>query len=227
MELLSVSAAKSIWLFDINDLNPKGVNFISDAMKWVVERYSFQKSPKSVTDLGDPDSKDSDAKGFFFKAGTFQVADTSVAVNFTIYTDGFLAETWASTETSDMFLEELLRSAALKFDLSLRSNTIRKKLYVSELVVQMDDLFSRVHPGLQQFTKTLDRLFERHSLPPYQVSGMSFMQDTSAASYKPPGFAIERRIGVSFNENRYWSKAPFTTADHINALEELEKTLNS
>jgi hypothetical protein len=225
MELLSVGVAKSIWLFDINDLNPKGVMFIPDALKWIKEKYSFQKFPESVTDLGDPDSKGKEAKGFFFKTGTFQVEDTSVAVNFAIFNDGIVVETWASTETSDIFLEELLRAAAIKFDLSIRPNTIRKKLYVSELVVRMDDLFSMVHPGIQKFTKILDRLFERHALPPYQMSGLNFMQDTSAASYKPPGFAIERKLGASFMENRYWSKAPFTTADHLNALEELEKTL--
>jgi hypothetical protein len=227
MELLSVGLAKSIWLFDINDLNPKGVMFIPDALKWIAERYSFQKFPTSVTDFGESDQNATDPKGYVFKTGSFQMEDTSVLVNFAIYNDGIVADTWASTEASDIFLEELLRAAAIKFDLSLRPNTIRKKLYVSELIVRMDDLFGRIHPGLQKFNRTLDHLFERHALPSYQLSGLVFSQDTSGASYKPPGLMIERKAGVSFMEGRYWSKSPFTTTDHINALKELEKTLTS
>jgi hypothetical protein len=54
-------------------------------------------------------------------------------------------------------------------------------------------------------------------------TGMIFAQDASGSSYKPPAFSIERKAGAPFNENRFWSKSPFTTADHTNALEELER----
>ena len=91
----------------------------------------------------------------------------------------------------------------------------------------MDDPFAKVHSGIKQFNATLDRLFARQCLQPYQLSGLVFAQDTAGASYKPPGFMIERKHGLPFEDNRYWCKAPFTTTDHINALEELEKILTS
>jgi hypothetical protein len=221
MELLSVGIAKSIWLFDINELNPAGKMIFPDALKWLAEKYSFQEFPKSITDFSD----DKGARGYVFKSGEFQAGGENVLVNFAIYNDGVVADTWSSTEKGDLFIEEIMRSAANRYGLPLLIDSIQKRLYVSELNVRMKSPFDKLHPGLDEFNRTLDRLFARHKLPPFETTGIIFASDNSDASYKPPGFLIERKTSVPFKSNRFWSKSPFTTADHLNALEEFEKLL--
>jgi hypothetical protein len=217
MKLLSVGLARSIWLFDVNELNPAGKSIFPDAFLWLGEKYSFESFPKAIGDL------DPAKKGFLFKTGKFQTDEGAITVNFSIFSDGLVAETWASTEKGDAFIDELLRSTASQYGLT-RPTAIRKQ-YVSEMTVRLDHSLSSATPGADALCKALDRLFERHHLPSYELSGMSFSFDVSQSSYKPPGLIIERKLGVDFSQHHFWSKSPFPTKDHLFALEEFEKLL--
>ncbi len=217
MQLLSVGLARSIWLFDTNQLNPGGKSIFPDALLWLGEKYSFTNFPKSLSDI------DKEKKSFLFTTGEFQTDTDSIAVNFSIYNDGLIAETWASTEKGDLFLEDVLRSGASRYGLVIPS--VIKKQYVSELTVEMNNPFPANDPLVNAFCKTLDRLFERHKMPPFELNGMGFLFDFSRSSYKPPGLVVERKLGVDFDLNQFWSKSAFPTKDHLFALEEFEKLM--
>ena len=217
MQLLSVGLARSIWLFDINELNPTGKSIFPEIFTWLGEKYSFQAFPKSIAEM------DQEKKGYLFKAGQFQTDEDAINVNFSIYNDGLVAETWASTEKGDLFLEDISRSAITKFGLT-KPTTVRKQ-YISEVVVRLDHPLSNLNSKLAHFCGTLNGVFSKHHLSPFEPTGIIFAPDTSASAYKPPGLLIERKTGVPFSENRFWSKAPFTTKEHISALEEFEKLL--
>jgi len=220
MKLHSVGIARSVWLFDINELNPSGKSIFPEAFLWLGEKYSFQTFPKAVADL------DQEKKGYLFKAGKFQIDIEPITINFSIYNDGFVAETYASTEKGDALLEDILRSAASKFGLTYRPDMIRTKQYVSEVNVQLEHSFRNLNPKFATFCETISGLFSRNNLPAFEITGMIFSPDTSASSYKPPGFLLERKTGVPFSENRFWSKSPFTTSDHLRALTEFERLLS-
>jgi hypothetical protein len=219
MNLSSVALARSIWLFDINELNPSGRNIFPDAFAWLGERYIFQTFPKSTADV------DAEKKGYLFKTGTFAVSDgDTITVNFSIYNDGLVAETWASTEKGDLFLDEVLRLACNRYGLVRPPNI--KKQYFSEVIVKLDHPISNgVTPKVVAFCEMLNKLFTRHNLPTFEVTGIGFGLDTSRSSYKPPGLIIERKLGASFSENRFFSRSPFTTQDHLFIIEEFEKLL--
>jgi len=217
MHLLSVGLARSIWLFDTNQLNPGGKSIFPDALIWLGEKYSFQTFPKSLSDV------DSEKKGFLFKAGEFQTDTDSITVNLSIYNDGLVAETWASTEKGDLFLEDVLRSAASRY--SLVFPPVIRKQYVSELTVHLNHPLSNNDPLIAEFCKTLDRLFEKHRLPAFELHGLGFGFDVSRSSYKPPGFMVERKFGVDFSLGQFWSKSAFSTQDHLFALGEFEKLI--
>jgi hypothetical protein len=219
MQLLSVGLARSIWLFDINELNPTGKSIFPDAFVWLGEKYSFQTFPKSITEV------DQEKKGYLFNAGQFQTDEDTITINFSIYNDGLVAETWASTEKGDILIEEILRSAARKYGLTFRPEMIRTKEYVSEVTVRLDHPLSNVNPRIARFCQMMTEAFSRHNLPPFELTGMVFGPDTSATSYKPPGFGVERKTGVPFSDNRFWSRSPFTTSEHIKVLEEFEQML--
>jgi hypothetical protein len=146
-------------------------------------------------------------------------------VNFSFFSDGVVAETWSSTENGDVFLEDVLRSAATNYGLTFKPEMIHRKSYISELVVHLDHLPSEINPRITAFCETLNRIFARHHLSPFEMTGMMFAPDVLATSYKPPGLLIDRKQGAPFSQNRFWSKSPFTTKDHLFALEEFEKLL--
>ena len=220
MKKITVGLARSIWLFDTNELNPTGKSIFPDLMVWLGEKYSFQTFPKSIADL------DQEKKGYLFKTGEFQsAADGAITVNFSFFGDGVVAETWSSTENGDDFLDDVLRSAAGKFGLAYRPEMIRTKTYISELTIELDYALSDINPKILRFCEALNGIFAKHHLRPFEMTGMVFGPDTSASSYKPPSLQIERKAATPFTENRFWSKSPFTTADHLRALEEFEKLL--
>jgi hypothetical protein len=219
MQLVSVGIARSIWLFDVNELNPTGKSFVPDLLPWLGEKYSFQTFPKSIADM------DQDKKGFIFKNGEFQSDEGPIQVNFSFFSDGVVAETWSSTEKGDAFLGELLRSTANKYGLTYKPEMIRTKGYISEVVIQLDHHLDKVNPKVAGFCEMLNTFLTKRNLPPFEMTGMIFAPDTSGSSYKPPGLYIERRAGTAFTENRFWSKSPFATSDHLRALEEFEKML--
>lgn len=219
MQKISVALARSIWLFDTNDLNPTGKSIFPDILLWLGERYSFQTFPKSTADV------DQEKKGYIFKTGEFQTDEDAITVNFSLFNDGVVADTWASTDKADAFLDELLRAAASKYGLTYRSDMIRTKQYISELVVQLDHSLWNLNPKLVQYCNALNEIFAKHRLAPFEMTGALFGVDVSASAYKPPGLLIERKLGVPFSDNRFWSKSPFTTKDHLFALEEFEKLL--
>jgi hypothetical protein len=218
MRLLSVGEAKSIWLFDINELNPAGKQLFPEALIWLGEKYSFQTFPKTIAGT--------ENSGFHFKQGQFQTEEGhSYPANFSIHGDGLVVETWASTEIGDRFLAEILRLASARYGLEFKFESVAKKLYISELTVQFDDDLSKFNEQFTGFCEQLDAIMVRHRLPKYELTGMIFSPDTSDTSYKPPGFMLERKNNAPFQANKYWSKSPFTTSDHLKALEAYEDLL--
>lgn len=138
-----------------------------------------------------------------------------------------VAETWASTEIADSFLQDVLNGAIERFGLTFRPEMVRKRQYVSELVVRLDPALTGLNERFANFCNLLDSLFSKHHLPPFELTGIVCAQDTSATAYKPPGFIVERKHGIPFSENRYWSRSPLPTKDHLLAINEFEKFLST
>jgi hypothetical protein len=219
MNLLSVGVARSVWLFDLNEMNAMGKSIFPDIFLWLGEKYSFQTFPKSIADL------DKETKGYVFKTGKFQTDEGSFAVNLSFFNDGLVAESWASTEKTDAFLEDALRSAAVKYGLVYHPELIRSKQYVSELNVRLDYPLTNLNAKIAGFCQSMTSVFKKHNLRDFDLTGMSFGPDASATAYKPPHFTIERKMGVPFSERRFWSKSPFTTTYHLRILGEFEQML--
>ena len=48
MKVLNVVAARSTWLFDVADLNPKGKSLFPELIDWLKDNYHFKKAPESA-----------------------------------------------------------------------------------------------------------------------------------------------------------------------------------
>jgi hypothetical protein len=220
MKLLSVQRARSIWLVNLVDLNPHGRNVFS-LIAPIIAKYKFVQFPTKPEELDL-------SNGIKFVGGSFQKdPQNDIAIDLTIFNDGFIADTRSSTEDSDAFFEEFFSWIVIEFGLVPYKEILRSRVYVSELWVETDKSLNTLNPKLENFAKRLTTLIVGHNHHPisFETYGISFW--TNPTITLPPGpFKFERAEGSPFNENRYFSAAPLQTDVHLEILEELENILS-
>ena len=213
MKLLSVGLARSIWFCHIFDFNPKGKSLFPFA-PILINTYKFKGFP-SATEI--PDFN----KGVKFEEGEFKNSEGDVVVvNFTIFTDGFVADTRSSTKDSDDFLSEVLTRLSEDFGLPHYEQVLKKKAYNSQLHVTTDRSLELINPKF----KELSRYLSDNLSCPFEVGGISFWPDQAMAMGLPP-FTFERALNTPFAEKRYYSSAGLQTEKHLELLERLEVIL--
>jgi len=219
MKTLNVTSARSVWLFDLGDLNPRGKDIYGDLLDWLKENYSFAKAPSSVGDV------DPTTKGYKFEQGSFQAKEEIfISVDLEIYNDGIVGNSRSSTHDTDKFLEDMLENAARDFSLVYGHDIIRTKMYTSELTVRMESVLFNLNPKLVDIANNVSSLCGL-SIPPFEMTGFSFSTDLAISPLKPAPFILERKAGAPFSEKRYYSKAPLHTDKHEEVLAGIEHIL--
>src|SRR6266404_2637321 len=133
MQIVHVRMAKSIWLVDIRDLNPRGLS-IYPMVAGIAERYKFKYFP-----LKAEDANPNRSEGMVFADGAFAIGNTLHRITkCAMYGDGFVVETGLSTDFSDDFLRDLLIFLSTQFALAYHPEMIHTRLNVSELIVRTD-----------------------------------------------------------------------------------------
>ena len=219
MELLNVITARSTWLFDLNELNPRGKTLLPELLEWLKDEYHFEKAPKSSTDVDE-------TKALVFSQGTFQVKEEIfVNVELKVYTDGLVASTWSSTRDTDGFLGNVLSSAAEEFSLAYRPEIVRRKMYLSELHVKSFKELAGINPKLIEFAEKIRTLIPGNVRLPFEPAGVMIapLQGFTSISIAP--FRFERKNGTSPDEHKYYSVAPLHTDDHLKLLDSFEQDL--
>jgi hypothetical protein len=221
MKLKSVMMARAIWLFDIQDLNPKGKSIFPEVFDWLKDQYHFAKFPKSI------DERDQQG-GWAFSEGDFQVKEeVFIGADLGIYNDGLVATTRSSTNDSEAFLANVLELICKDYSLTFDSQMIRRKMYLSEINVTAEGSLSLINPALSEFARKISSVLTLEGGLGFQPTGIIFGSDqtiTPISKQLFAGFYLERKVGAPFSENRYYSKAPLPTDQHLGLLEEFERT---
>lgn len=212
---LSVLKARVLWFMDIQELNPRGRSLFPEVVDALESKYDFQRVPKSASDL----SKEG---GIELVQGSFEVRPNEfIDVNFTVFNDGVMADTRSSTKDSEAFLGDLFDFLAKgTFGIEYSPDLIRKKACISEILIQTEKSLHTINPNLSKFANRLNEL-SGGKYPQFDISGVIFRTDQTVP-FPPAPFQFERRVGVSFSENRYYSQAPFDTDEHRALLQEFE-----
>lgn len=217
MQLLNVAAARSTWLFDLNDLNPRGKSIIPELLEFIRDNYGFTEFPKSPTDVDE-------SKGLSFKGGSFQVQEEiDINVELKVYSDGLAGNSYSSTTDTDKFLEDVLSFTSREFHLSYDPGMIRRKIPLSEVVVRLDGTMANIDPRLNEFATRISASYKQMGLPPEELRGISFWADPSQSVFLPAPFSIEHKIGAPFTDRRYYSKASLHTDRHLELLQDFEQ----
>jgi hypothetical protein len=213
MKLLSVPLARSLWFLDTAEINPRGTNIFTDLIPALIEAYEFKQFPKEGEDFKD---------GMKFGLGTFtNSAENEVQVGLAIYGDGLAADTYSTTKDSDEFLEQvgkLLINVGYTFDPSM----VRRKSYLSQVVVRCERQLSALNPKLEAFAKRIADAGGGKTT--FDCAVLEFWPDQTRSN-KPANFSFQNRAGDAFDDDRYWSQAALPTEKHIELLQELEAIL--
>ena len=89
MKLLSVISARSTWLFNLGDLNPKGLRLFPQLIDALTEAYDFDDQPQDAPNA--PGEKPSQL-GIQFKNGKFETDEGPIRVALELFDDGIVAE---------------------------------------------------------------------------------------------------------------------------------------
>lgn len=218
MKLLSISLARSLWLFNLADLNPRGKNVGPPLFEYLLKKYRFAQAPKTKEELDD-------TKGIVFLNGAFEPEQGDpIQIALKIFNWGIAAETRSSTQDSDAFILEVLEWTTKHFSLPPYEAVLRSKAYLSEVYVHTERSLHVLNPKLEHITSRLNAEVKGHGDLSYQPAGIMFWNDPSINQSFP--FRFERAEGVGFKENRYYSIAPLGTEAHLTLLDELEDLLS-
>lgn len=222
MKLLYVDIARTMWAFNPQLLNTGGFS-TQELFKKLHERYSFAKSPKHPLDLNE--------KGTLaFQLGTFvNSAKTPLNVTFTIYNNGFSAETSSSTKDATEFLNDLAAWMAKEFGFVVPPKENVNRAYFSQINVHLDAALSAVNSKLPSITKLLDVNVKTLDGNPrvFDTGALIFWTQDVGQPLAPSAFRLERKWGAPFSSNHYFSQAPLETQQHLDLVGELEKLLKS
>jgi hypothetical protein len=209
---ISPIKARAIWFVDLQDLNPKGKSLYPEVVDALESKYEFDKVPESASDAKNG--------GLEFIQGGFEVSeDNWIDVNLTVYNDGLVVDTRSSTRHCDAFLEDLLKFA-VSLGMQYSPELVRRKTYISEVAIHTNRRLEVVNPKFREFSDRLASLLPGGGFQ-FEVTSLTFATDPQF-QVRPSPFQFERKIGVPFADNRYYSQAPIHTDDHETLLREFE-----
>jgi hypothetical protein len=215
MELVAIDFSRIIYL--TQRVRPAGQLYLPDAVQKVAQRYSFAKFP-SVEELA--------RVPITFSLGKFKNVQIE---EFQIYNDGIIVAAKANTEVLDAFMSDLFSWSEKEFGLTESLVAKPQKFIESAIIVKSTKNLALGLSPRNDVAEILNRTFQGNfvGVGPYQLSG--FLLDCDPSQFggrpKPMRFVLDRRVGVPFSENVFYSHAPLPTRDHLKVLSDLERVV--
>lgn len=182
-----------------------------------MDRYQFQKHPSGDEFLSD---------NLAFQHGVFE----EVGINdLTVYHDGLIVASRASTDLLDKFIEDLSQFAEQEFGIAHVDVPPHERHYESAVVVRMSIREQVAAPWATGLKKHLTSCQASYGLRPFEfaLSAIQVAHDPlSSGGRQPIPFTLARRVNTPFDADIYYSSAPLRTEDHVRALEILEPHLS-
>jgi len=187
--------------------------YLPEAAAKLAQRYSFAKYPSLEELLKATQS---------FSVGSFKGVQIQ---ELSIYSDGVIVSSRSDTDVLDAFLDDLFAWVASELGIVPVVTNRPEKYYESTLVVKSETDLALATKPVKDVVDAFNRIWrKKYFETDYATSG--FLLHCDAHQFKgrrnPLHFGVERRLGVSFEENIFFSMAPLGTKDHLDFLARLE-----
>ena len=222
MKIVGHSLGRILILFPPEEILPTRGLSISKAVYSIGDRYGFLQAPNLAKPISELDQE-----GYQFNGGTFVCRNENFTISeFTVYNDGISISS-CNTDTSELFFEDLMSWA--REELEIRP-FVREpiKIYRSHITVKFDQPLSQMIKGFDKFSNALSTALEMHnefSMPVDLIRIGMGVDGSKFGKLSSIPFLLERKIGIPFDEEWYFSEAPFPSKTHIKLLEELESAI--
>lgn len=218
MKLISTEFGQSFQQYRMEELRPFSGIYLPGLIAAIAERYSFGAVPSL---------NDAVQQGARFREGRFAVGNTLIAIKeLGVYNDGILVAAW-NTDDADAIVDDIT-------SWSLQTLKLREPIFtpvrrhVSSLVVEFDFTIDRAFTVFAELITEYQEVLKRTYDWEFPVQGLriAFAADhTMMPQHTSADFLIERRAGVPFSENRYFSSVPLGTRTHLELLKTFERVL--
>jgi len=218
MKVVTTEGGRILELVPLEELRPPGGLYLPDLIGAIVQRYAFTAAP---------DLAEATKTGVKFEGGKFIHNGETVAIKeLAVYSDGIICDA-PNTDLAEVVLEDFRKWATAVFKLQEPISLVRRT-YTSALVCDFDKL---VESGLGKLSRTTELLFRALNDAygwdyKFNLNRLAFNVDPKDIPHlRSTNFILERRVQVSYEQNRYFSIAPLTTEAHIKLLETIEQEL--
>ena len=220
MKVISFDNSRSTWLFPLEEFAPVSGATPQSLLAEIGERYDFTRRPDITT------REDMNQKGLLFGIGRFSTKGQSGMINdFAIYTDGIAAVSERS-DFADAFLSDVFEWVVDKF--KFRRVDTNRRLYSSTVVVEFERSPARLVAGYEKLVELINARTKTvmKKSASVQFKGLGFEMDPKELAdgqVAVPRFTLERRGGIEYSKERYFSAATMQTDSHLEVLTEIEK----
>jgi len=149
-----------------------------------------------------------------------------VAFDLTIYNDGVMITSRSSTDSVIKIYENMMNWAKMEFSFSLHQTHSVSIMYESALTFKSEKNvlapLDAYENAANQISKTL-RLTSNWGVMFDNFGFALGADDSETRGLRPTMFRLERRAGLEFNSNLYFSTAPVRTQDHVKIIQEIER----
>jgi hypothetical protein len=227
MRVITQINGRAILRVRTEEVYPKEGVSLPDVILYIAEKYSFTTwtDPQRTT----PD--EIEQKGVQFRMGKFVAAGRPEApiTDFTINDWGIVASAH-DTGAAEDFLRDVVNTLRQSHNFRTDPITAARMFFLSELLVQFEDDLDKGLRNFEVIAGSLQaELLSHYGLKEkYKLNGLGL--DFQKMFLPQPisnlaQFLIERRTNTSFDENKYYCRAPFRTEVHIRILNEIEQLL--
>ena len=215
MKLISIEMTRLTSLFLSS--RPGGQIYLPDAVIEFATKYEFMEFPRDFQSMKRVKTE--------FVHGRFK--EFSIE-NLDIFSDGVVITSRVNTDVLDEFLKDILSYFKERWEATITNAFPRNRMYESTLVFHSEKDVLRPLSIMSTVAKSIsDHLSAVNGGEfAYGPAGLTLSADNAKIpSLRPSAFRIERREGVEFPTNLYFSTAPLRTDDHLAVLQEWEDSL--
>jgi hypothetical protein len=222
MKVVNTEGGRILELVALEELRPVGGVYVPDFLRAITARYSFVQPPTNFEEML--------KSGMKFEGGKFTLADNTVVSikELSLHNDGIICEAF-NTQIADLVLDDFVAWAIAEFKLHQPLSAPRRT-YTSSIIC---DFEKDVEPGLGKIARLSSLLSKALGDAygwkyKYELFRLGLNVDPrTIPQYRLTNFIFERRTGIEYSKNRFFSIAPLTTEAHIHLLEVFEAELSA
>jgi hypothetical protein len=166
-----------------------------------------------------------------FTNGQISLDEQTISIKHISLANNGITVSAQDTESANKIMDHVF--SLLNTQLKFRFEDLRRR-YFSSLVVQFEKDIEGSLKGIRGMQSIVQLALGKKTIDEIALKRLAFgpegkgqYMQVTIDNIDELDFAIERRAGQPFSDNRYFSSAPLRTPEHLSSLEQIEKLLVS